>query len=238
MKIIGIIGGIGPESTIEYYRLILSLYREQKVDGNNPAILINSINLKRVLDLVGANKLQEATRYVTDEVERLACAGASFAVIASNTPHIIFDEIQANSTIPLISIVEETRKHAASLGLRRIGLFGTTFTMRGSFYQRAFDKEAIAVITPSVDEQNYIHEKYMTELLYGVVLEETKEALLKIVARLKRDEKIQGLILGGTELSLILSDGDDLEIPFLDTTRIHAESAVRELLKYEQEEES
>ena len=236
MKIIGIIGGIGPESTIEYYRLILSFYREQKRDGNNPSILINSINIKLMLDLIGANELEEATRYLTDEVERLAKAGASFAIIAANTPHVIFDEIQASSIIPLISIVEETCKHAVSLGLRRVALFGTAFTMRGGFYQRVFDKEAIAIITPSVDEQNYIHEKYMTELVDGVVLNETKEALLRIVARLKKDENIQGLILGGTELSLILRDGDDREIPFLDTSRIHAESVVRELLKYEQEE--
>ena len=236
MKIIGIIGGIGPESTIEYYRLILSFYREQKRDGNNPSILINSINIKLMLDLIGANELEEATRYLTDEVERLAKAGAQFAIIAANTPHIIFDEIQAGSPIPLISIVEETRKHAVSLGLRRVALFGTTFTMQGGFYEKVFDKEAIAIITPSVDEQNYIHEKYMSELVNGVVLNETKEELLRIVARLKKDENIQGLILGGTELSLILRDGDDREIPFLDTTRIHAESIVRELMKYEQEE--
>ncbi|PYS45841.1 MAG: aspartate racemase [Acidobacteria bacterium] len=235
MKIIGIIGGIGPESTIEYYRLILSLYREQKGDGNNPSILINSINIKRMLGLIADNKLQEVTHYLTREVKRLARAGASFGVMASNTPHLIFDEIQANSPIPLISIVEETRKHAVGLGLRRVALFGTAFTMRGGFYQRAFDKEAIAVITPSVDEQNYIHEKYMTELVDGTVLEETKEGLLGIVARLKEDEKIQGLILGGTELPFILRDGDDADIPFLDTTRIHAESVVRELLKYEEE---
>lgn len=237
MVTVGIIGGIGPESTIEYYRLTLSLYREQKVDGNNPSILINSINIKRMLGLIGDNRRQEAARYINEEIERLARAGASFCVIASNTPHLIFDEIQANSALPLISIVEETRKHAVSLGLRRVALFGTTFTMRGGFYQRVFDKDAIAVITPSVDEQNYIHEKYMTELVDGTVLEETKEGLLGIVARLKADEQIQGLILGGTELPLILSDGDDSEIPFLDTTRIHAESVVRELLKYEQEEE-
>lgn len=236
MKTIGIIGGIGPEATIEYYRLILSLYREQKAGGNNPSILINSINMKRLLDWIGTDEHEEAMRYLSNEVERLACAGASFAILTANTPHIIFDKIQANSRIPLLSIVEETCKHAVSLGLRRVALFGTTFTMRGEFYQKVFDKEAIAIITPQPDEQDFIHEKYMMELVNGIVLEETKEALLGIVARLKADEKIQGLILGGTELSLILRDGDDQEIPFLDTTRIHAESAVRELLKYEQEE--
>ncbi|MDQ3819743.1 MAG: amino acid racemase [Acidobacteriota bacterium] len=236
MATVGIIGGIGPESTIEYYRLILSLYREQKAGGSNPSILINSIDIKRMLGLIGDGELEEAARYLAGEVERLTCAGAHFAILAANTPHIVFDEIQDRSPIPLLSIVEETCKRAASLGLRRVALFGTAFTMRGGFYERVFEREAIAIVTPRPDEQNFIHEKYMTELVNGLVLEETKGALLGLAARLKTEENIQGLILGGTELSLILRDGDDPAIPFLDTTRIHAESVVRELLKYEREE--
>ena len=231
MRTIGIIGGIGPESTIEYYRLILSLYRKQRSDGNNPPILINSINIKRMLDLIGDNQLQEAASYLVEEIEKLAKAGASFCLLAANTPHIIFESVQARSTIPLISIVEETCKHARSLGLRRVGLFGTRFTMQGRFYEKVFDREAITIITPDVEAQDFIHEKYMTELVNGITLDETKEGLLRIVQSLKAEQNIEGLILGGTELSLILRDGDDKEIPFLDTTRIHAESAVREVLK-------
>src|SRR5437868_13268008 len=91
MRTIGIIGGIGPESTIEYYRLILSIYREHRSDGNNPPILINSINLKRMLELIGGNQLQEAASYLGEEIARLAKAGASFCLLAANTPHIIFE---------------------------------------------------------------------------------------------------------------------------------------------------
>lgn len=233
MRTVGIIGGIGPESTIEYYRSIISLYREQSRDVQPPQILINSINLKRMLDLVGANQLPETAHYLREEIERLSRAGADFAILAANTPHIVFESLQADSPIPLISIVEKTCEHAKSLGLQRVGLFGTRFTMQGQFYQQVFDKQAISIITPDIDAQNYIHQKYLTELVNAIVLNETKDGLLRIVEALKTEQSIQALILGGTELSLILRDGDDKDIPFLDTTRIHAQSVVSELLRVE-----
>jgi aspartate racemase len=234
MATVGIIGGIGPESTIEYYQLIIALYREEKKDDNYPSLLVNSINLKRLRDLMADNRLEEVARYLSAEVERLALAGANFGIIGANTPHIVFDEVQAVSPIPLISIVEETCRYAKGLGLRRVGLLGTTYTMRGGFYEKVFEKEAIEIFIPSAEkDREYVHEKYFDELVHGVVLDETKETLLRIVSRLKAEQKIEGLILGGTELSLILKDGDDPSIPFLDTTRIHAASVVRELLKAE-----
>src|ERR1700742_5158115 len=115
MGTIGIIGGLGPESTIEYYRLILAFYREQKKDGSNPPILINSVNMKRLLDLITAGELREAAGYLFEEVERLAKGGASFGLISANTPHIVFETVQAASPIQLLSIVEETCDAAASL---------------------------------------------------------------------------------------------------------------------------
>ena len=233
MGTIGIVGGIGPESTVEYYRQIISLYRAQRGDGASPSILINSIDVKRLLDLIGANEMQKATRYLVEEVEKLSRAGADVGLLAANTPHVVFDGVQSGSPIPLISIVEETCDEAASMGLRRVGLFGTKFTMRGRFYEKVFDRRAITIVKPDADAQGYVHEKYLTELLNGVVLDETREGLLKIVSELKTEQGIEGLILGGTELSLILKDGDDEDIPFLDTTRIHARSAVRELLRRE-----
>jgi aspartate racemase len=230
MKAVGIIGGIAPESTIQYYRLIVAGYREHKRDGNYPSILINSINMKQMLDLIGAKRLPEVIQYLKGELDRLAWAGADFGVLASNTPHLVFDDLQAVSPIPLISIVSATCQRADELGLRRVGLFGTRFTMQGGFYDREFEKRGMAVVLPDDDDQEYIHEKYMTELVNGVILKETKAGLLRIVDRLKREQKIQGLVLGGTELSLILKDGDDPEIPFLDTTAIHVQSIIRGLL--------
>jgi aspartate racemase len=206
MKTVGIIGGIAPESTIEYYRLIIASYREQKQDGSYPAILINSIDLKKMLDLIEAGALGEVTTYLVGEVQKLASAGADFGLLASNTPHIVFDEIRRRSPIPLISIVEATCTTAKALGLKRVGLFGTRFTMQGRFYPDVFSTEGITLVLPDEDEQAYIHEKYLGELVNGIFLPETRERLLKIVDRLREREAIDGLILGGTELPLILSD--------------------------------
>jgi aspartate racemase len=106
MKTLGIIGGVGPESTIQYYRTIIALYREQKNDGSYPQLIINSIDLTRGMDLLAANDLAGEAAYLLDEIQKLARAGADFGLIAANTSHIVFDELSAKSPIPLISIVE------------------------------------------------------------------------------------------------------------------------------------
>jgi len=133
MKTLGLIGGIAPESTIAYYRQLIAAYRQKQPDGNYPAIIINSINMKKMLDMIGANALADVTEYLSGEVQKLAKAGADFALLASNTPHIVFDELRRQSPIPLISIVEATCVAAKALGLKRVGLFGTRFTMQGRF---------------------------------------------------------------------------------------------------------
>ncbi|MBI4610201.1 MAG: amino acid racemase [Candidatus Rokubacteria bacterium] len=230
MKTIGIIGGIAPESTVEYYRSIVALYRERKRDGSYPPIVINSIDLKKMLDLIGAQKLAEVTEYLLGEVTKLARAGAELGLLASNTPHIVFEEIRPQSPIPLVSIVEAACRATRALGLNRVGLFGTRFTMQARFYPEVFSRQGITVIVPDLDDQEYIHGTYMSELVNGVFRGETRERLLAAVDRLIEREGIQGLILGGTELPLILRDGAHRGIPFLDTTRIHAERTVAEML--------
>ncbi|HVP52563.1 MAG TPA: amino acid racemase [Terriglobales bacterium] len=230
MKTLGIIGGLGPESTVDYYRLIIAAYREQKRDGSYPAIIINSIDLNKARDLVTANALADLTEYLVAEVQRLARAGANFGLIAANTPHIVFDDIQRQSPIPLISIVEATREAAKSLGLKRLGLLGTRFTMQGRFFPDVFSRAAMTLVVPTEDEQTYVHDKYMSELVNGIFLAETRERLLKIVDRLKEREGIEGVILGGTELPLLLRDAASQHIPFLDTTEIHVRAAVAQML--------
>jgi len=230
MKTVGIIGGVGPESTIEYYRLIIAAYREQQPDGSYPSIIINSVDLNRLIAWVGANELEALAAYLVAEIERLHRAGADFGLLASNTPHIVFDEISRQSPIPLISIVEATRDEAQARGLQRVGLFGTRFTMQGRFYPDVFSRGDIEIVTPKEDEQSYIHEKYMKELLNNVFLAETRERLLAIVDRMKAEDQIEAIILGGTELPLILRDPEHNGIPFLDTTRIQVKQIVAELL--------
>ncbi|HKZ81682.1 MAG TPA: amino acid racemase [Pyrinomonadaceae bacterium] len=230
MKTAGIIGGIGPESTIEYYRSIIFSYRERKQDGSYPSIIINSIDLKKMLDLIGAGELTEVTEYLAEEVRKLASAGADVGLLAANTPHIVFDEICRQSPIPLLSIVEATCEAAKALGLKRVGLFGTRFTMQGRFYPKVFSIESISIVAPDENEQAYIHDKYTNELVQGVFLPETRERLLTIVDRLKERDGIDSLILGGTELPLILRDSTTKGIPFLDTTQIHVRALVAQLL--------
>ncbi len=228
MRMPGLIGGIGPESTVEYYRQIITAYRQQTDDGSYPKLLINSINMKKMLDLIGANELAAVTDYMLKEVYRLSQAGADFGALASNTPHIVFDALNRRSPIPLISIVETVCETAKAMGMHRVGLFGTRFTMQGSFYPDVFQREGISLATPARDEQTYIHDKYMGELVNGIIREETRERLLAIAARMHAEDGIEGLILGGTELPLILGNVK-AGMPLLDTTRIHVARIVAEM---------
>ena len=230
MKILGIIGGLGPESTLEYYQKIIALYRERQRDGSYPQFIINSVDLKKGLDFMTANNLTGMANYLLEEIGKLARAGATFGLIAANTPHIVFEEVALKSPIPLISIVEATCAAAMARQMRRIALFGTRFTMQGAFYPKVFSREGIDLVVPDPQDQEYIHEKYLNELVPGKFLPETRAGLLAIVDRLKAKIDIDSVILAGTELPLILRDESHNGIPFLDTMKIHAEAAVAEML--------
>lgn len=227
MKTVGIVGGIGPESTVDYYRSIIAGYRERRPDGSYPAILIDSIDMQRMLQLA-ASDLPGLAEYLLAELRRLAGAGADFALLASNTPHIVFEELERRSTIPLVSIVEASCGAARALGLRRLGLLGTRFTMEGRFYPDVFSRAGITLVLPQDDERALVHERYMGELVKGVYSPETRAELLRVVERMKRQDGVEGVVLAGTELPLILRD-TDAGIPLLDTTRIHVAAVVDRL---------
>jgi aspartate racemase len=232
VKTAGIIGGIGPESTIEYYRSIVASYRERTRDGSFPQVIINSINMKRIVDLISADDRAGAAEYLACEVSKLARAGADFALLSANTPHIVFDEVQSLSPVPLLSIVRATCDEAKQMGLRRLALFATRFTARAGFYTEALAAEGITLALPTAPEQEYIHDRYMNELVNGIFLPETRARLIEIARRLKDEDAAEGLILGGTELPLILRDVDaaGAGLPFLDTTQIHVRAVVARLL--------
>jgi aspartate racemase len=227
-KRLGVIGGIGPESTIAYYRQLIAAYQETRSNDAYPSIVINSIDVKRVLDLA-ANDLPALADYLLLELDALGKAGASLGLIAANTPHIVFDDIVGRSPIPLVSIVEATCDAALALGLKRVGLLGTRFTMQGRFYPQRFDKAAITVIVPRADEQNYIHDRYVGELVKGTFLPRTREGLLRIVELMRERDAVQAVILAGTELPLILNDPASASVPLLDTTHIHVRAAADRL---------
>ena len=226
MKKIGIIGGIGPESTLDYYRMIIDASRERIGGMNYPDIIIYSANLTELLQILEAESLDKLAEWLLVRVEALRRAGVEFAAITSNTPHVVFDEVARRSPLPLISIVEETCAKAESLGLKRPGLMGTKFTMEADFFQRPFHQRGMTVVVPSAEEQQFIHEKLFSEIELGVIREETREALLAIVKRMIEQDGIDSLILGCTELPLILP-GQAHGVPFLNTTAIHVESIVK-----------
>ena len=230
MRTLGIVGGIGPESTIEYYRQLVVGYRERVSDDSHPHLLIDSIDVNRLLHLAATPRRQGLVEYLSESLSRLARAGADFALLAANTPHIVFGELSAASPIPLVSIVEATCDFAKARGLKRLGLIGTGFTMQAGFYQQVFCKQGIAIVPPDPDNQAYIHEKYVKELLNGVFLPETRKGILDIARVLEHCEHIDGLILGGTELPPLLRKDAGIGIPFLDTTRIHVTAALERIL--------
>jgi aspartate racemase len=231
MKTVGLIGGIAPESTIEYYRLLIAEYRSRTGNASYPAIVINSIDLTKMIGLIGAGELEAVTGYLAGEIEKLARAGAGVAALASNTPHIVFDALRDRAPIPLLSIVEATCDACAAREVKRPGLFGTRFTMQGDFYPRVFRARGMAVVAPAPDEQAYLHDKYMTELVAGKILPQTRERMVEIAGRLRERDGVDGLILGGTELPLILRDPTVAGLPVFDTTRIHVERLVQEMLE-------
>jgi len=224
VKTIGVVGGIGPESTIDYYRLIVAVTRERGL-GGAPPVLINSIDVDRLLALAAAADKKELIEYLLRSVEVLARGGADLALFAANTPHVVFDEVAARAPIPMVSIVATTCDFAEGLGLRRLGLIGTRFTMQGGFYSAVFGNRGLSVVVPSGDDQTYVHAKYMTELLLGTFRNETRDAMCRVLDRLRGRDAIDGVILGGTELPLLLR-GVDYPVPLLDTTQIHVAATI------------
>src|SRR6476646_1085813 len=230
MKTLGIIGGIGPESTLDYYQRIIALFRERTGDRHYPEFVIVSVDLRKGLDFMDANDLSGMANYLIEGIDKLARAGADFGLISANTPHIVFDEVATKSPIPLISIVEATCAAAKARELKRLALFGTRYTMQAIFYRKVLSREGIELLVPEPNDQNWIHDKYFSELVPGIFLPETRAGLIAIVDRIKATSDIDGVILAGTELPLILCDPHHNGIPFLDTTKIHVETAVDEML--------
>jgi len=230
MRTLGIVGGLGPESTIDYYRSIIARFRARKLGAGYPQVIINSLDVDKVIGMLDAGRLDELADYLVGGVEVLARAGAGFGAIAANTPHIVFDEVQRRSAIPLLSIVRATCGYAKALGLKRVGLFGTGFTMRASFYTEEFERAGIAMVVPREAERELIHRKYIGELLKNQFLPESRNEILRIAERMKNEEHVEAIVLAGTELPLLLREVGAADIKFLDTTVIHVEAIVDGLL--------
>ena len=228
MKTIGIVGGIGPESTVDYYKLLLK--RSPELGGSrSPQVVINSVDFWAMRALLEKGDDVGLADMLVRDVEMLGRAGAEVAIIAANTPHLVFDRVQPRAAISIVSIVEATRDAAEAQGLRRLGLLGTRFTTQARFYPDVFAARGLEIVVPEPDDLMYVHEKYVGELVDGRFLDSTRDGLVGVMQRMRDRARIDGVILGGTELPLIIRDVP-FPLPLLDTTRIHVDAVLRAAL--------
>jgi aspartate racemase len=227
MATAGLVGGLGPESTIDYYRRILAEWQRHD-PASSPSLVIDSLDVKRGLHLVEHDR-SGLVDYLLASIGRLTGAAVDFVAMTANTPHIVFDELAARSAVPLLSIVDVCADEAVRLGLRQLALVGTRFTMEAPFYPAVCARSGLTVITPNDAERAWIHERYVGELLKGVFRDDTRERLIAIVTRLRDQAGVDGVILGGTELPLLLATSTIADLPALDTTALHVTAIVDRL---------
>jgi aspartate racemase len=228
MKKIGIIGGLGPEATVDYYNGIINSFKKKGSDLNYPEILIYSVNMSEFLGLMNSKEYEKVVTLLVQKIDSLKKAGADFVAMTANTPHLLFNEIEKRSELPMISIVEATCRYAKKSGLKNPALLGTGFTMREKFFQDVFNREGLTVEVPAIDDRDWIHNKLFTEIELGIFKDETRNGLERIIGKMKNENAVDSVILGCTELPLILKEKFYSGIPALNTTQIH----VNEIVNY------
>lgn len=228
MAICGLIGGLGPETTVDYYRRILAAAQALDPAVAPPHLIIDSIDVNEIFRLVEFDRPGLAD-YLSASVDRLARAGADFAAITANMPHLAFSDVAARSPIPLISIIATCAAAAEQHGMRRLALLGARFTMEASMYPDELGRRGIQVVTPSASERTFIHDHYVNELLKGKFRSEVRERIEAIVARLRDEERVDGVILGGTELALLMPSATVAHLPALNTMALHVDAIVKRL---------
>jgi aspartate racemase len=227
MTSVGIVGGLGPESTIDYYRRILEAWARHD-PASAPALVIDSLDVQRALRLVEHDR-PALVEYLLDSLRRLAGAGVDFAAMTANTAHVVFDELAERSPVPLLSIVEVCAAEAERRGIRRPALLGTRFTMEAPFYPDVFARRGLAVVVPDEAERRWLHARYVGELLAGDFRDGTRAGVRSLVERLRDAAGIDGIVLGGTELPLLLPGATIAALPVLDTTALHVAAIVERL---------
>ena len=222
MKKIGILGGMSYESTIKYYDLILQKYYDIYEDYYYPEILIYSLNFQKVIDYELGDDEGIYVDYLMTGINSLQNGGVDFIIMAANSPHAVYEDLIRLAKVPILSIVEATAEKAQQEKLSKLLLLGIKFTMQSSFYQDFFAKLNMQIITPSEPEQDTINQIIFDELVIGNFTEESKQKLLSII----NNYEVDGVILGCTELPLILQQ-KDTNIKLLDTVEVHVEAALK-----------
>lgn len=216
---------MGPESTLDYYRMAIDLWRNRSSGASHPRLLIDSLDGEHMFALAHRQAWGDVAEAIADSLLRLRSAGAGMALIAANTAHIALDAID-RAAIPFIHIADATAARAVAAGHRRLALFGSRYTMTSSIYPSRLKPAGIDLVTPPGEAMDFIHEVYYGELVKGVFRDETRARLEAIVATMRDRERVDGLILGGTELAFILTGESAAGIPLLNTARIHVEAGL------------
>jgi len=229
MKTIGILGGMSWESSALYYQIINEAVNTRLGGQHNARSVMVTVDFDEIEKLQHANRWDEAAAILHEASVALERAGADMILIATNTMHKLLPQIRPGIAIPFLHIAQATADAITAQGLKRIGLLGTRFTMEEDFYKQILTDNGIEVVIPERPERDLIHGVIYDELCLGQVKDASKDAYLEIIARMEREEGIQGVILGCTEIGMLISQ-TDLELPVFDTTRIHALAAVEKAL--------
>lgn len=225
MKKIGLIGGLGPESTLDYYKGIIEGFKSTYDETGYPEMAIESCNIKEMLSYSEQDRWDLISNLLVQKFELLKQSGCDFGVIASNTPHKVFNEVKGRTTLPLLSIIEVTRDYAASKGLKKVLLLGTKYTMTSDFYQKVFNKKQIELVVPSTEDIDYLHDKIFSELEFGIIKPDTKNRFISITNTEADKQNCDGAIMGCTELPLIIKE-NEVKTNYLDTTAIHIQKII------------
>ena len=225
MNLPGLVGGIAPESTVDYYRRILAEYQRRNPGSVAPHLLIHSISSGTLLKLAEHDRPQLAA-YLLESLRVLEGGGATFAAFLSNTPHLVFDVLERESPLPLVGIVNAVVDVAVTQGFKRLGLLGTGFTMRADFYPNACRPRGIEVIVPRPDALAEIHARYVGELAKGVFRPDTRDLVMDAIDRMVSDDNVDAVVLGGTELPILLESVTAPPVPLLNTLTIHVTAIV------------
>ncbi len=224
MKKIGILGGMSPESTALYYEHITRTYTARFGDYGYPEILIYSVNFQKFVDWQHRGQWPEAAREMAAALERLREAGADFGLIATNTMHIVFEEVQRAVHMPLLSIIQATAEAILAARLQCVGLLGTVFTMSERFFREGLERSGITVLVPEPDHQQRINEVIYQELCRGEIRADSRRRFLEVINCL-RDRGAEGIVLGCTEIPLLV-EPQHCDLPLFNTSLLHAEKAL------------
>ena len=225
MKKAGVIGGLGPASTADYYMGIVRGYRRRTRGAGYPELIIYSVDMDALVSDIDDDRWDAVAVKIAYAAEKLASAGADFAAIASNTPHLAFGKICARSPLPLVGIVRETCEHVRRAGYRRVLTIGTLATMRNGLYKKPLEELGAAPLTPSDSEQEEIYSLFFPNLENGVVIPGDRLKMLGLVNKIIAEQNADSVILGCTELPLMIKDGD-LGAPVVNAAQIHIDSIV------------